>query len=72
MNAENRVVPLDDEHVLVTVGYSAPTPWQTPRERTEPEIAEVIEKGAAGVPDPPRGVVNLHCPPLEYSLDTGL
>jgi Icc-related predicted phosphoesterase len=72
VNAENRVVPLDDEHVLVTVGYSTPTPWQTPRERTEPEIADVIEKVVAEVPDPSRAVFNFHCPPLDSSLDTCL
>ena len=72
VNAENRVVPVDDEHVLVTVGYSTPTPWQTPRERTDPEIAEVIEKVMAEVPDPSRAVFNFHCPPLDSSLDTCL
>jgi Icc-related predicted phosphoesterase len=72
VNAENRVVPIDDEHVLVTVGYSTPTPWETPRERTEPEIAEVIEKVVAEVPDPSRAVFNFHCPPLDSSLDTCL
>jgi Icc-related predicted phosphoesterase len=72
VNAENRVVPIDDEHVLVTVGYSTPTPWQTPRERTDPEIAGVIEKVVAEVPDPSRAVFNFHCPPLDSSLDTCL
>ena len=24
VNAENRVVPIDDEHVVVTIGYSTP------------------------------------------------
>lgn len=72
VNAENRVVPIDDEHVLVTVGYSTPTPWQTPRERTEPEIAGVIEKVVAEVTDPSRAVFNFHCPPLDSSLDTCL
>jgi uncharacterized protein len=72
VNAENRVVPLDDEHVLVTIGYSTPTPWETPRERTEPEIAKVIEKVVAEVRDPSRAVFNFHCPPLDSSLDTCL
>ena len=44
VNAENRAVPLDDEHEMLTIGYSTPTPWETPRERTDEEIAEVIEK----------------------------
>jgi len=70
VNAENRAVPIDDEHVLVTVGYSTPTPWETPREKTDPEIAEVIDKVMADVPDPTRAVFNFHCPPLNSSLDT--
>jgi len=72
VNAENRVVPLDDEHVVVTVGYSTPTPWETPREKTEPEIAAVIAGVMAEVPDPSRAVFNFHCPPLDSSLDTCL
>ena len=64
VNAENRAVAVDDEHVVVTIGYSTPTPWETPRERTEPEIAEAIEKVMAEVPDPSRAVFNFHCPPL--------
>ena len=70
VNSENRIVEIDDEHVLVTVGYSTPTPWETPRERTEEEIAEVIEKLLTGVADPSRAVFNFHCPPLDSTLDT--
>ncbi|MGH2541106.1 MAG: metallophosphoesterase family protein [Actinomycetota bacterium] len=70
VNAENRAVPIDDEHVVVTVGYSTPTPWETPREKTDPEIAEVIDKVMADVTDPTRAVFNFHCPPLNSSLDT--
>ena len=70
VNCEERVVPLDDQHVLVTVGYSTPTPWDTPRERSEEQIAEVIEEQMAGVHDPSRAVFNFHCPPLASGLDT--
>jgi Icc-related predicted phosphoesterase len=72
VNAENRVVPLDDEHEMVTVGYSTPTPWETPRERSDEEIAEVIEKLMGEVSDVSRAVFNFHCPPLDSSLDTCL
>lgn len=72
VNAENRVVPLDDEHELLTIGYSTPTPWETPRERTDEEIAEVIEKLMPSVADPSRTIFNFHCPPLDSSLDTCL
>jgi Icc-related predicted phosphoesterase len=70
VNCENRVVPLDDEHVMATIGYSTPTPWETPRERTDEQIGEVIDKVMADVADPSRAVLNFHCPPLDSSLDT--
>ncbi len=67
---EERAVPLDDEHVMVTVGYSTPTPWNTPRERSEEDIAEAIRKVMAGVNDASRAVFNFHAPPLDSGLDT--
>jgi uncharacterized protein len=72
VNAENRAVPLDDEHELLTIGYSTPTPWETPRERTDEDIADVIEKLMPSVADPTKTVFNFHCPPLDSSLDTCL
>jgi Icc-related predicted phosphoesterase len=72
VNAENRVVPLDDEHELLTIGYSTPTPWETPRERTDEEIGEVIEKLMPSLSDPAKTVFNFHCPPLDSGLDTCL
>jgi Icc-related predicted phosphoesterase len=72
VNAENRAVPLDDEHELLTIGYSTPTPWETPRERTDEEIAEVIEKLMPSVSDAAKTVFNFHCPPLDSGLDTCL
>jgi Icc-related predicted phosphoesterase len=72
VNCENRIVELDDEHVLATVGYSTPTPWETPREKTDEELEEIIEKLVSEVPDPTRAVFNFHCPPLDSGLDTCL
>jgi uncharacterized protein len=72
VNAENRAVPLDEEHELLTIGYSTPTPWETPRERTDEEIGDIIEKLMSSVSDPARTVFNFHCPPLDSSLDTCL
>ena len=67
---EERAVPLDDEHTMVTVGYSTPTPWNTPRERSEEEISEAIAKVMAEVEDASRTVFNFHAPPLDSGLDT--
>ena len=48
------------------------TPWDTPREATEEEIAEAIERSVGGVPDVERCVFNLHCPPKDTPIDTCL
>ena len=42
------------------------------RERTDEEIAEVIEKLMPSVSDPTKTVFNFHCPPLDSGLDTCL
>jgi Icc-related predicted phosphoesterase len=69
---EGRLVDLDGEHTMITVGLSTPTPWDTPREANEEEIARVIEAEVATVPDVGRCVFNLHCPPKDTPIDTCL
>jgi Icc-related predicted phosphoesterase len=70
--SEGRLVELDDEHTMVTVGLSTYTPWDTPREASEEEIAEAIEETVATVPDLSRCVFNFHCPPKDTPIDTCL
>jgi Icc-related predicted phosphoesterase len=69
---ENRVVGLDDEHTMITVGLSTVTPWDTPREASEEVIAAAIDRSAETVPDVGRCVFNLHCPPKDTPIDTCL
>jgi Icc-related predicted phosphoesterase len=70
--SEGRVVELDDEHTMITVGLSTVTPWDTPREATEEEIGAAIAAALAAVPDIGRCVFNLHCPPKDTPIDTCL
>ena len=70
--SEGRLVELDGEHTMITVGLSTPTPWDTPREASEEEIAQAIETAADAVPDVGRCVFNLHCPPKDTPIDTCL
>ena len=63
-------MPLDDEHVMVSMPYVNPTPWNTPREAPEPELAERIEAVAGGLPDIRRAIFNFHAPPIDSTLDT--
>ena len=67
--SEHRVVELDAEHTMITIGYSTPTPWDTPREASEEEIASAIGASVESVPDPSRCVFNIHVPPIGSGLD---
>jgi len=69
---EGSLVELDAEHTMITVGLSTFTPWDTPREASEDEIAVAIESEIARVPDVGRCVFNLHCPPKDTPIDTCL
>jgi Icc-related predicted phosphoesterase len=70
VGCEDRVVPLDDEHVMVSMPYVNPTPWHTPREAPEPELAVRIDEVAGGLPDHTRAIFNFHAPPKDSTLDT--
>ncbi len=67
--AEGRVLPLDDDHELVSWGYSNPTPWNSHREQTEEQLGESLHEILAGVADPRRVVLNVHVPPVGSGLD---
>jgi Icc-related predicted phosphoesterase len=67
---EGEVVSIDDHHTMASLGISTPTPWHTPREVTEEELAEVIAQLVAGVPDASRCIFNFHDPPNDSTLDT--
>jgi uncharacterized protein len=70
VGCEGRVISIDDDHQMVSLPYVNPTPWQTPREAPERELAEMIEEQVAGLPDPSRAIFNFHAPPVDSTLDT--
>ncbi|MBM3125818.1 MAG: metallophosphoesterase [Chloroflexi bacterium] len=67
---ENEMVMVDDDHSMISVGISTPTPWKTPRETTEEELGKMIEEMAAKVPDMQKAIFNFHDPPKDSTLDT--
>lgn len=70
VGCEGRVVPLGDDLHMISLPYVNPTPWHTPREAPEEQLAEMIEEQVAGLPDTSRAIFNFHAPPLESTLDT--
>jgi uncharacterized protein len=67
--AEDGVVQLPGGFEMASLGYSTPTPWHTPRELEEDELAVRLEGLLGRLTDPARAIVNLHCPPAGTHLD---
>jgi len=55
---------------MISMGYSNPTPWKTPREVEETVLAQHIEAAFKGIEGCSRLVFNMHVPPLDSTLDT--
>jgi Icc-related predicted phosphoesterase len=67
--AEESVVNLDGEHEAACLGWSNPTPWNSPRECSEEELMEKLERLASHVKTVDRALFCLHCPPYESQID---
>jgi uncharacterized protein len=58
-----------DGHELLSLGYSNPTPWNSPRELTEDSLYSRIETLASQLAGPATAIFNLHVPPYASGLD---
>jgi Icc-related predicted phosphoesterase len=67
---ENEVVYVDEDHPMISVGWSTPTPWKTPREVSDEELGVMIEEMIGRLPDTKKAIFNFHDPPVDSSLDT--
>ncbi|MGH2617807.1 MAG: metallophosphoesterase family protein, partial [Thermomicrobiales bacterium] len=67
-NVDGAVVPFGSYQVL-GFGWSNVTPWQSPRELAEPEIAHRLGRLMRSIDDPRRAIFNVHAPPYNSSLD---
>ena len=55
---------------MVSLGYSNPTPWKTPREIEEPELVQRINAVFEGIDTCEKVIFNMHVPPVDSTLDT--
>ncbi|HSO28350.1 MAG TPA: hypothetical protein VLS28_00465 [Candidatus Sulfomarinibacteraceae bacterium] len=69
-NVNEKVVELTPWHQLVSMGWSSPTPWSTPRELPEEEFLDRLSGLLNGVRDPRRTIIMTHVPPYDSGLDT--
>jgi uncharacterized protein len=67
-DVEGRVVRLDGVQILSS-GWSNPTPWDSPREKTEEDLRETFDKLAEDLDPGVPAIFNLHVPPYDSTLD---
>jgi Icc-related predicted phosphoesterase len=56
-------------HELLSIGWSNETPWDTPRECSEEELAKKIAGLAEQIEDMGNAIFNIHVPPYGTGLD---
>jgi len=70
IDPEGEVVTLEDGREMLSSGWSNPTPWKTPRECSEVQIAAKLDVMISKVQNMESCVFNLHVPPYDSGLDT--
>ncbi len=65
----NKVLPLDNDHEILSLGNTNITPWQCEGDLEEPDLQRLLDALAAKVQNPERAVFNLHCPPVDSKMD---
>jgi Icc-related predicted phosphoesterase len=69
VNHDGRIVYIREAVPLVGLGPSNLTPFNSPRELPESEIAARLDRLFQQLPDPSGAVLNAHCPPFGTGLD---
>jgi uncharacterized protein len=69
INPDSRLVELPGGFPMISVGYSNRTPWDSPRELDEEDLAALIDAEAAKLGDPGKAIFNLHVPPKDTPID---
>jgi Icc-related predicted phosphoesterase len=69
VNPEGKVVYIDENHEMISTGFSNITPWKCPRDIPEEELEKKIEEMMYHVKDSHNCIFNLHVPPYNTKLD---
>jgi Icc-related predicted phosphoesterase len=69
VNPDETVIDLGDGFTMVSVGYSNKTPWDSPRELPEEDLAARIGAQASQLASTDRAIFNLHVPPQDTPID---
>lgn len=70
IGCEGQEISITGEHTMISLGFSGPTPWKTPRETDEDTLAAMIDEMALQVTNMDTCIFNFHDPPVDSTLDT--
>ncbi len=65
----DKVLLLDEDHEMLSLGNTNITPWNCEGDLEEPVLERMLDALAAKVQHPERALFNLHCPPVDTKLD---
>jgi Icc-related predicted phosphoesterase len=66
---EGKILWIDDDHEIMSWGFSNKTPWNSYREQDEPALAASLARMGAQLTQPRRSIANIHVPPFGTQLD---
>lgn len=69
VDCEDEAVELGEGIQMLSCGHANTTPWNSPREMPEEELATHLETLVAKLDDPGKAVFNLHVPPKGTAID---
>lgn len=66
---DEAVTRFDEDHEILGFGWTNPSPWDTPRELPEDELATRLNRVVKQVKDPEHAIYLMHAPPYGTGLD---
>lgn len=69
INAEGKIINIDEMHEMISTGWVNPSPWKTAREEEDDKLEARLEKYISQVQDMKSAIFNFHAPPFQSKLD---
>ncbi|MCS7096730.1 MAG: metallophosphoesterase [Candidatus Bathyarchaeota archaeon] len=69
VNPNEKVVTIDDDIEMLSLGYSNITPWKCPRDITDDELYRKINQLTSAIKKPDKAIFNIHTPPHDSGID---
>ncbi len=69
INAEGKVIKIDESHEMISTGWVNPSPWKTAREEGDDKLERRLEKYISQLSNVETSIFNFHAPPFQTKLD---